>query len=38
MLKKLQENILAVERFYDEFDEIEQDLKNDSGKKVTKVK
>ena len=38
MLKKLQENILAVERFYDEFDEIEQDLKNDSGKKVTKIK
>lgn len=38
MLKKLQENILAVERFYDEFDEIEQDLKNDSGKKITKIK
>jgi len=30
MLKKLQENILAVERFYDEFEDIELDLKNDS--------
>jgi len=30
MLKKLQENILAVERFYDEFENIELDLKNDS--------
>jgi len=38
MLKKLQENILAVERFYDEFDEIEQDLKNDSGEKIKKIK
>jgi len=38
MLKKLQENILAVDRFYDEFDEIEQDLKNDSGKNVLKIK
>lgn len=38
MLKKLQENILAVERFYEEFDEIEQDLKNDIGKKVISLK
>lgn len=38
MLKKLQENILAVERFYNEFDEIKQDLNNDSGKKITKIK
>lgn len=38
MLKKLQENILAVERFYNEFDEIEQDLKNDIGKKITKIR
>ncbi|MDD2907380.1 MAG: ABC transporter ATP-binding protein [Candidatus Gracilibacteria bacterium] len=38
MLKKLQENILAVERFYKEFDEIKQDLNNDLGKKVLKIK
>lgn len=38
MLKKLQENILAVERFYEEFDEIEQDLKKDIGKKVISLK
>ncbi|MDD3145358.1 MAG: ABC transporter ATP-binding protein [Candidatus Gracilibacteria bacterium] len=34
MLKKLQENVLAVERFYDEFENIEQDLKSDLGKQI----
>ncbi|MDD3793987.1 MAG: ABC transporter ATP-binding protein [Candidatus Gracilibacteria bacterium] len=37
MLRKIQENILAVERFYDEFENIELDLKNDSGKKIKKI-
>lgn len=34
MLKKLQENVLAVERFYDEFENIEQDLKSDLWKQI----
>lgn len=37
MLRKIQENILAVERFYDEFENIELDLKNDSWKKIKKI-
>jgi len=37
MLRKIQENILAVERFYDEFENIGLDLKNDSWKKIKKI-
>jgi hypothetical protein len=30
MLKRIQENVLAVERFYNEFENSKSDLENDS--------
>lgn len=38
MLKRIQENILAAERFYDEFENIKRDLENDKWLKIDKIK
>lgn len=38
MLKRIQENILAVERFYNEFENSKSDLENDNWIKLEKIK